>query len=324
MKLNVAVTGASGFIGRQTVDHIHHLGHDVTAFVRKKTFIKGSQTTKIVENIASELHWEELLKGIDVVVHLAGRAHNINESNIQIDDIYKQINCDATIEIARAAGNVGVKRLIFLSSIKVNGEKTSINIPFKFNDKPKPEGPYSRSKYMAEQGLFNLSKSNSLEITVIRPPLVYGNGMKGNLMSLKRIMEFGLPLPFGGFNNNSRSLVSIQNLVSLIGICLTHTDAANQTFLVSDDHDVSTTEMVKLMAKVQDVKAWLLPMPVWMLKVLGRITAKSDMISRLTDSLQIDITYTKKTLSWSPPYSVEEGFAKCVQKPSHPTLNIQN
>ena len=308
MKLNVAVTGASGFIGRQTVEYIHHLGHSVTAFVNKETFIKGSQTTKIVENIASELHWEELLKGIDVVVHLAGRAHNINESNIKIDDIYKQINCDATIEIARASANVGVRRFIFLSSIKVNGEKTSINIPFKVNDIPKPEGPYSKSKYMAEQGLFNLSKSNSLEITVIRPPLVYGNGMKGNLMSLKRVLELGLPLPFGGFNTNSRSLVSIQNLVSLIGLCLDHPSAANQIFLVKDQMDISTSSLIYFLAEAYGLKSRIFTMPVFLLNLLFKIIGKSSYLEKMQDNLVIDDSETHKILDWTPPMSLYDGF----------------
>ena len=308
MKLNVAVTGASGFIGRQTVEYIHHLGHSVTAFVNKETFIKGSQTTKIVENIASELHWEELLKGIDVVVHLAGRAHNINESNIKIDDIYKQINCDATIEIARASANVGARRFIFLSSIKVNGEKTSINIPFKVNDIPKPEGPYSKSKYMAEQGLFNLSKSNSLEITVIRPPLVYGNGMKGNLMSLKRVLELGLPLPFGGFNTNSRSLVSIQNLVSLIGLCLDHPSAANQIFLVKDQMDISTSSLIYFLAEAYGLKSRIFTMPVFLLNLLFKIIGKSSYLEKMQDNLVIDDSETHKILDWTPPLSLYDGF----------------
>jgi UDP-glucose 4-epimerase len=227
---------------------------------------------------------------------------------------YREVNTLGTLNLARQAADAGVIRFIFVSTIKVNGESTSNASPYKSFDRTKPEDPYGVSKSEAEKQLLALSQQTGLEIVIIRPPLVYGEGVKANFASLLKMVGKRIPVPFRAINNNKRSLVSVYNLVDLIKICIEHPKATNQIFLVSDDNDISTSGMVALMAKVQGINNYSLPFPVWCFKLLGRLLNKQEVIDRLVGSLQVDITHTKETLNWQPPYSVEEGFAKCVEK----------
>ena len=313
--MNIVLTGYSGFLGS-------HLLCDCAS---KYTFtlLGRNPIGDNVFDINSENEVNSALSDADALIHSAARAHVLHDKSSDPWDEYVRSNVDLTMMLAQKAIGAGVKRFIFISSLKVNGEGTTLQ-PYKHNDKAMPFDYYAKSKAQAETKLKEFCAKSDMELVIIRPPLVYGEGVKANFMALFNLVTKKLPLPFGAIKSNRRSLVSVYNLVDLIDTCITHPNAANQTFLVSDDDDVSTTEMVKLMAKVQDVKPWLLPIPVWMLKLLGKMTGKSDMISRLTDSLQVDITHTKETLSWTPPYSVEQGFEKCVQNPSSQTLNNQN
>ena len=309
--MKILVTGYSGFVGSHllnnldSLDNMHLLGRSVPDNCHKHLKASINQ----YEDYSSILH------GVSVIIHIAARAHIMNDTATNPLDEFRTVNTQGTLNLARQAVKVGVNRFIFVSSVKVNGESTLNGQAFTITDKACPEDPYGISKADAEYELKQLSDETGLEVVIIRPPLVYGEGVKANFAALLNLVTKKIPLPFGAITKNRRSLVSVYNLVDLIETCMHHPNAANQTFLVSDDYDLSTTEMVKLMAKVQDVKPWLLPVPVWMLKLLGKITGKSDMISRLTDSLQVDITHTKDTLGWTPPYSVEEGFAKSVQTP---------
>jgi UDP-glucose 4-epimerase len=302
--MSILLTGASGFIGRHVKNH---LGNRCTPIYRYKAFNSSDKATNFfIKNIDGKTKWDGVFDNCSTVVHLAGLAHS---ASFTFDE-YVEVNVNGTRRLAIEAAKAGVKRFIFLSSVNVcflNNYDDPFSISYNLHS--------SFSKHLAEESLKIISQETSLEVVIIRLPLVYGEGVKANFAALLNLVSKKIPLPFGSIKENSRSLVSVYNLVDLIETCIHHPNAANQTFFVSDDHDLSTTEMVKLMAKVQGVKPWLLPFPVWKLKLLGKITGKSDMISRLTDSLQVDITHTKETLDWTPPYSVEEGFAKSVQIP---------
>ncbi|EKF9302979.1 NAD-dependent epimerase/dehydratase family protein, partial [Vibrio cholerae] len=210
---------------------------------------------------------------------------------------------------------------VFVSSIKVNGEGTSQDRPFTSADLHAPEDDYGLSKSEAEQQLFNIGKETGMEIVVLRPTLVYGPGVKANFASLMNLVSKGIPLPFGCITKNKRSLVSVNNLVDLIVTCINHPKAANQIFLVSDDHDVSTSEMVREMAIALEKPAWQLPVPVWCYKLVGKLFNKSAVVDRLTGSLQVDISHTKDTLGWRPPQSLRDGFKETAEAFLHSKKN---
>jgi nucleoside-diphosphate-sugar epimerase len=264
--------------------------------------------------INSTANYTSIITDVDVIIHMAAKVHVMNENSSDPLNDFRAVNSAATLNLARQAANNGVKKFIFVSTIKVNGESTSNAPPYKSSDIVKPEDPYGISKSEAEEQLFALAKETGLEIVIIRPPLVYGKGVKANFATLLKFVGKGFPLPLRAINNNKRSLVSVYNLVDLIKVCIEHPKATNQVFLVSDDNDISTSEMVALMAKVQGVNNYSIPFPVWCFNFLGRLLNKQDVVDRLVGSLQVDITHTKETLNWKPPYSVEEGFAKCVEK----------
>jgi UDP-glucose 4-epimerase len=310
-QINILLTGSTGFLGSRLLDLISSI-YNTELLVRKRS-LEYSENHYIA-NIDNKSDFSPALIDKDVVIHCAARAHVMNDDAIEPLVEFREVNTYGTLNLAKQAAVAGVKRFIFISSVKVNGEATS-NMRFSAFDEHNPEDFYSISKSDAEIGLRAIAVETGMEVVIIRPPLVYGHGVKANFSALLNLVTKKIPLPLGSIKNNERSLVSVYNLVALIDKCIYHPNAANQTFLVSDDHDLSTTEMVKLMAKVQGVKPWLVPVPVWMLQFLGKVAGKSDIISRLTDSLQVDITHTKETLEWTPPYSVEESFAMCVQKP---------
>lgn len=252
--------------------------------------------------------YKEAFHNVKVVIHCAARAHIMDDDSDNPLDDFREVNTAGTINLARQAVDAGVKRFVFISSIKVNGEYTLSGIPFTPTDTRSPEDFYGQSKSEAEEQLLELSKNTGLEVVIIRPTLVYGPGVKANFASLLNLVSKGLPLPFGCITNNKRSLVSVKNLVDLIIICIDHPKAANQVFLVSDDHDVSTASMVKHMSKALGKSSRLLPVPLWCYRLVGKITGKTDVVDRLSGSLQVDITHTKETLGWVPPQRLEEGF----------------
>ncbi|KNC67565.1 UDP-glucose 4-epimerase family protein [Pseudoalteromonas ardens] len=270
-------------------------------------------------------HWQEALLNdstdytpsvmdVDVVIHIAARVHVMNESAADPLSEFRATNVAGTINLAKQAAEAGVKRFIFISSVKVNGESTTSRQPFTADDSPQPEDPYGISKAEAETQLIQLGNETGMEIVIIRPPLVYGEGVKANFSALMRFVNKGVPLPFQALKHNRRSLVSVYNLVDLIKVCITHPAAAGQVFLVSDDHDLSTADMVAMMANVQGKKNIGLPVPAWGFRIVGKLLRKEDMVERLIGSLQVDISHTKTTLNWCPPYSVEHGFRLSVKK----------
>lgn len=309
--MKILITGYSGFVGNNLVDLLKNNNH-LNLLGRKPLKIG----TVYTHNIDVNSNYTDALEGVDVVIHCAARVHVMNDASSDPLTAFRAVNTQGTLNLAKQAAQSGVKRFIFLSSIKVNGESTSGKAPFTASDKSAAEDPYGTSKSEAEQQLLELGKQTGMEIVIIRPPLVYGEGVKANFASLMRFVDKGLPLPFRAIKSNKRSLVSVYNLVDLIKECIEHPKAANQVFLVSDDHDLSTAEMVALMAKVQGKRNVAIPVPVWCFKLAGKLLNKNDVIDRLTGSLQLDITHTKNTLNWTPPYPVEHGFKLAAKKPS--------
>jgi nucleoside-diphosphate-sugar epimerase len=255
-----------------------------------------------VGNIDSTTDWKDPLAGVEVVVHLANRAHVLNEKARDPLAIFREVNVAGTIQLANQAVESGVKRFIFISSIKVNGEQTNKH-PFTKNDKPNPQDPYAISKLEAENALREVGIKSSMEIVIIRPPLVYGEGVKGNFERLTHLVKSGIPLPFASIKNK-RSLVSLENLVQILAKTVTHPKIANQTLLVADKKDLSTPELIEKIAALIGRPAQLFPFPVKLLKVLGKLTGQSETINRLTENLQIDgISYLE-----SDPKSSDKGI----------------
>jgi UDP-glucose 4-epimerase len=248
--------------------------------------------------------WQASLAGVDVVIHSAARVHVMNDSESDPLAAFRKVNVDGTLNLARQAVAAGVRRFVFVSSIKVNGEATELGQPYRADDVPAPGDPYGVSKMEAEQGLRELAAQTGLEVVVIRPVLVYGPGVKANFMTMMRWLDKGVPLPFGAIDNR-RSLVALDNLVDLVATCVTHPAAANQTFLVSDGEDLSTTGLLRRMAQALDKSARLLPVPAWMLRAGASLLGKSALSQRLCGSLQVDISKTRELLAWQPPVSVD-------------------
>jgi nucleoside-diphosphate-sugar epimerase len=320
--MSVLVTGSTGFVGRALVDHLLANEEHVLAAVRKESRDLPSSVQQLVigdlsvlEETSSALK-HSLFFGVDTVIHIAARVHVMNDAAYDPLEAFIKVNRDATLVLARMASESAIKRFIFLSSIKVNGEQTKLGRSFSSSDEYVPTDPYGLSKYEAEQGLLALGKETDMEIVIIRPPLVYGEGVKANFASLMRLVGKGFPLPFRAIYRNKRSLVSVYNLVDLIKVCIDHPKAANQVFLVSDDDDLSTSQMVAMMARVQGKTNLSFPVPVWCFKLAGKIFKKAAVVDRLVGSLQLDIGHTKNTLDWAPPYSVEYGFKLTAGKAS--------
>lgn len=301
----IGVTGYSGFVGKVLLEKLQV--SDVLLLGRQK-LPDYNKFREFNLNFTQSLDFVDDLHLVDTLIHIAARVHVMCDDSIDPLAEFRATNTDGTLNLAKQAAQASVKRFIFVSSIKVNGESTTDRPPFTANDKPAPEDPYGVSKAEAEEQLLKLGKQTGMEIVIIRPPLVYGEGVKANFASLMKLVGKGLPLPFRSISNNKRSLVSVYNLVDLIKVCIDHPSAANQTFLVSDDSDLSTAEMVALMAKVQDKANLSLPVPVCCFNLAGKIFGKQNVVDRLVGSLQVDIEHTKKTLNWQPPYSVEDGF----------------
>lgn len=313
--MNVLVTGASGFIGTELLTRLDLSSTKVLGRSKPCDFPRSRYYEQEIDDTTN---YSEALIGVDTIVHLAARVHSVNDSSVDSVGEYRKVNTYGTINLATQAAKYGVKRFVFVSTIKVNGDSTTLGQPFFHDDEPVPPDFYGQSKAEAESKLFKLSRETGLEIVIIRPPLVYGPGVKANFLSLMSIVRKGLPLPFASLSDNKRSLVSVTNLVDLIVVCLEHKKAVNQVFLVSDDHDLSTSDMVREMAIALGKPTWQLPLSPHCYTILGKLFNKSDMIDRLIGSLQVDLTHTKKTLGWFPPQSVKDGFkqtADALQKP---------
>ncbi|WED26886.1 SDR family oxidoreductase [Vibrio sp. DW001] len=310
MMHKVLLTGYSGFVGSCLLKHLQK-NHIVSLLGRTLPQDDNSEFYQSDLNDLSNL--EQALSCVNVIIHCAARVHIMDDESVEPIVEFRKVNTLGTLHLARQAAVAGVKRFIYISSIKVNGESTEFNEPFRSTDARLPEDSYGQSKAEAEEQLIKFADETGLEVVIIRPTLVYGPGVKANFASLLNLVSKGLPLPFGSITNNKRSLISISNLVDLIITCIDHPKAINQVFLVSDDHDISTSEIVREMAKSLGKPQWQLPIPLYCYETVGHVFGKEDVINRLLGSLQVDIAHTKKTLGWTPPQTLEEGFKETAE-----------
>ena len=306
------VTGASGFVGRAIVATAAITpGWRVRAASRRPIPVPASVQTTPAAELSDRGDWRDALRGADVVIHTAARVHVMHETAGDPLAEYRRVNVDGTLELARQARAAGVRRFVFLSSIKVNGETTQPGRPFTAEDVPAPLDAYGVSKYEAEKALEALGRETGLEVVIIRPVLVYGPGVKGNFLSMARWVRRGVPLPLGAVHNR-RSLVALHNLVDLALVCARHPAAANHRFLVSDGDDVSTTDLLQRLAHALDRPSRLVPVPVPVLMAAAAAVGRGHVARRLFGSLQVDLTKTRALLDWHPPMSMAEGLRLAV------------
>ncbi len=305
----VLITGASGFVGRNFCRFLKTSQVPFRPVVRLPA-IKDDDSTMVVGDIHAVTDWSAALCGVTAVVHLAARVHVMQEYEQDPLTAFRAVNVDGTLNLARQAAEAGVKRFVFLSSIKVNGEETG-EVPFRPSDTPAPVDPYGISKLEAEKGLQEIARQTGLEVVIIRPPLVYGKEAGGNFARLRRLALKGWPLPLGGMHNK-RSLIGVDNLCDCIIVCLHHPNAAGKTLLVSDNHDISTPDLVRLLASSASRSIWLLPVPVGVLQLLAKLCGRGPEVKRLTENLQVDCSETMRLLNWQPPVSLEQGIKRSV------------
>lgn len=306
------ITGGTGFVGRALTKRALAEGLSVRLALRQPDLGLVSSGL-VVGDINGTTNWTEALQDVQTVMHLAARVHVMQERSVDPLAEFRAVNSDGTLALARQAAAAGVRRFVMLSSIKVNGEQTAQGSTFTADDACAPEDPYGISKHEAEQALRQIAAETGMEVVIIRPPLVYGPGVKANFAAMVRWLARGVPLPLGAVTQNRRSLVALDNLVDLIILCLTHPAAANQTFMVSDGEDLSTADMLRRMGNALGRPARLLPVPVGVLRLGAQLVGKPDVFQRLCGSLQVDIAKTRELLGWQPPVSVDEGFRRVAQ-----------
>ena len=310
----ILVTGASGFVGKSLTAELFRQGYAIGAAVRSTKSQINNADVVVVGEIDGKTDWTNALRSVDVVIHLAARVHVMKENFANPLAEFRKVNVEGTQQLAQSAVNAGVKRFVYVSSVKVNGEQTGLS-PFTELDIPNPQDPYGVSKWEAEQGLKRIAEETSMEVVIIRPPLVYGAGVKANFASMMQVVKRGIPLPFGAIRNK-RSFVYVGNLVSLILRCVDYPAAANQTFLVSDGQDISTTELLRGCADALGVKARLLPVPQKLVEVCATLIGKRDVAQRLCGNLQVDISKARTLLGWAPPISVADGLKATALGPA--------
>lgn len=306
------ITGGTGFVGYSVIARLAADGVETLACVRGDMVSMPDGVRVVpVADLTANTDWRQVLAGVSSVLHCAARVHVMHDTEADPLTAFRAVNVDGTLNLARQASAAGAKRFVFISSVKVNGESTLPGRAFTEADAPNPQDAYGQSKHEAEQGLRQLSADTGMEVVVIRPPLVYGPGVKANFAALMRAVQRGWPLPLGTVHNQ-RSLVALCNLVDFIVTCITHPQAANQTFLVSDGQDLSTTELVRGMQQAAGVPALLLPVPVWAFQAGTTLLGKGDAVQRLCGSLQVDISKARSLLGWAPPVSVVEGLRRAM------------
>ncbi len=304
--MKVMVSGASGFVGRALCVHLRQRGHVVVPAVRRSASFPKEV---VVGEINATTDWTTVLADCEAVVHLAARVHIMHDTASDPLALYRATNTDATLNLARQAAHAGVRRFVFISSIKVNGEGR--DEPYREIDVPAPEDAYAVSKWEAEQGLQRIAAETGLEVVILRPPLVYGLGVKANFRRLIDTVARGWPLPLGAIRNR-RSLLYLGNFVDAIRVCVEHPAAAGQTFLLDDGAPVSTPDLIRAVAQAMGRRAHLLPVPVGMLEFAGALLGKRTAVARLTGSLCVDSSAIRSRLGWTPPFSMAAGLAATV------------
>lgn len=311
MKTSILITGANGFVGKALCEEALLRGINTYGATRKTCQLPNEINNVVVDDIDEHTNWQHALVDCDVVIHLAARVHVMQESSQDPLTEFRRMNVVATERLARCAAASGVKRLVYVSSIKVNGEETFNGQTFAESDAPAPQDPYGVSKWEAEQALHRVAKGTGLEVVIVRPPLVYGAGVKGNFAQMIAVLKRGIPLPFASVNNK-RSLIYVGNLVDALLLCATHTAAVGQTYLVSDGEDLSTSNLLRKLTVGMGLSPRLFACPIALLKLAGRLIGKSDQIGRLLGSLQVDSSKIRLELGWVPPFSVDEGLKATV------------
>ncbi len=312
--LTILVTGATGFLGLHLCQHLLTQGYRVKAVGRAATYpISDAHLTyQQIENIDANTSWQGVLQGVSVVVHLAARVHHMNDHKMKALSAYREINVRGTQQLVRQAVKEHVARFIYVSTIKVNGEKT-FEMPFRADDQPHPQDAYSLSKLQGEQILQEEARRQGMEWVIIRPPLIYGPNVKGNFQQLIALAKKPYPLPFRSIKNQ-RSFVSVFNLVSFIECCLSHPNAHREIFLVSDNHDLSTPQLLCALRKVMGKGSRLFVFPIFVLKLLGLVSGKLNQVERITESLQVNIEKSMRLLNWQPPLTLEASLKASLEE----------
>lgn len=308
----VLITGGTGFLAAHLADYLKD-EYEIALLCRSKSKVPSKFPVYNID-IDGRSDFSGIFDGVSCVIHCAARTHIMSDSASEPLKEYREVNTIGTARLSQQAAIAGVKRFIFISSIKVNGEKTEEGKPYDHLSSRQPEDYYGQSKSEAELELLQLAEREEMEVVIIRPTLIYGPKVKANFALLMKLVSLGLPLPFGKITNNKRSLIFVDNLVDLISVCISHPSAVNKVFLASDGDDVSTCEMIRELAQVLGKPTWQLPVPICFFRLLGKVCNKRSVVDRLTGSLQVDISFTKETLEWKPPYTVQEGFEKTADE----------
>jgi nucleoside-diphosphate-sugar epimerase len=309
----ILVTGANGFVGSAVAARLARQGAGVRAAVRQPPAAREPGLAHVAApSLGADADWRHAVEGVSAVVHAAARVHVMRDDSQDPLAEFRRANVEGTVALARQAAAAGVRRFVFVSSIKVNGESTPRDKPFSAADVPQPVDPYGVSKLEAERALQGVAQETGLEVVIVRPPLVYGPGVKANFFALLKWLHRGVPLPFGAIHNR-RSLVALENLVDLLETCLEHPAAPGQTLLVSDGEDLSTTELLRRLARALGRPAKLVPVPERLLILGARALGAGSIAQRLCGSLCVDIAPTRRSLGWAPPVSVDDGLRTAAE-----------
>lgn len=305
------VTGANGFVGKYLCAELNRRNFKLKAALRTSVIDFNNIEQVLVSSINGATDWSAALRDIDVVIHLAARVHVMADFSAEPLAEFRQVNVEGTRQLAVLAVRAGVKRFVYVSSIKANGEEAGK--PYTELDKPNPQDFYGISKWEAEQALYQVSAETGLQIVIVRPPLVYGAGVQGNFAQMIKVISKGIPLPFASVKN-LRSLIYVENLVDALILCATHPSAAGHTYLVSDGEDVSTPDLLRRLSKAMEKSAILMPCNPILMKFLGRLIGKSDQVAKLLGSLQVDSSKVCRELGWKPLFTMDDGLKATVSK----------
>lgn len=311
----VAVTGASGFVGSRLVAELVARGFFVRAITRRSPLspcgVNSRHDTFCLGDIDSRTEWSTALAGVTTIIHCAAHVHLTRGADQDAIEYYREVNVRGTLKLSEEAAKAGVKRLVFLSSIGVNGSVTKHGERFTSTDTIAPKEAYAISKMEGERALWGVSKNAGLEVVIVRPPLIYGPNAKGNVARLYKFVRSGIPLPFGAIKNQ-RSMIGLDNLIDFLITCNTHPEAVGRTFLVSDGVDLSTPEFMRLVAGEMGKISRMYPVPLWLLRLIAHFMGRGGDLSRLSGSLQIDCNSSNRLLGWQPPFTVREGVRRMV------------
>lgn len=305
----VIVTGANGFVGRALCAEALGRGFIVRGIIRSPCDLPMGVENIVVDSIDGNTDWRDTLTGCGIVIHLAARVHVMCDEAEDPLVEFRRVNTAGTEHLARCAAASGVKRLLYVSSIKVNGEETRNGHSYSEQDTPAPLDPYGVSKWEAEQALQCVVQETGLQVVIVRPPLVYGAGVKGNFAQMMRVIACGIPLPFASVHNR-RDLLYVGNLVDALLVCATHPAAAGRTYLLSDGESISTPDLLRSLAEAMDVPSRVFPCPLLLLEIAGKMVGKSAQAERLLGSLQVDSSTTRRELNWQPPYTLQQGLQR--------------